>query len=255
MKFRVVIADDEQHCRRHLRSYLEGEPGVEVVAECSDGLQALNAIAAEHPDLVFLDIKMPEVEGFAVLDQLQGETTPVVILVTAFDEFAIRAFDSEAVDYLLKPFDRERFQRAFRRAVAQLDHFSATKNAATLGQFLEQVRPRQTGLRRFTVRTGSGFVLVKPEEIEWIASADNYSELHVGKTTHLVRSTLSSLARELAGHNFVQVSRSALVNQDRILRIVPKSHGDAEIELATGARVIATRTYREGWSQIISASI
>lgn len=228
---------------------------MEVVAECSDGLQALNAIAAENPDVVFLDIKMPEVEGFAVLDQLQGGTAPVIVLVTAFEEYAIRAFDSEAVDYLLKPFDRERFQRAFRRAVAQLGHFSASKNAAALSQFLEQVRPRRTGIRRFTVRTGSGFVLVRPEEIEWIASADNYSELHVGKATHLVRSTLSALAKELAGHSFIQISRSALVNQDRILRIAPKSHGDAEIELASGARVIATRTYRESWSQIISASI
>lgn len=254
MKVRVLIADDEEHCRRHLRSHLENEPGVEVVAECSDGLQALNAIEAKNPDVVFLDIKMPEVEGFAVLEHLQGEMSPVIILVTAFDHFAIRAFDSEAVDYLLKPYDRERFQRAFRRAVTQLNHSSTTRNAAAIKQLLEQVRARPAGVRRFTVRTGSGFILVNPSDIDWISSADNYSELHVGKATHLVRSTLSSLAEELAGHNFVQISRSALVNQDRISRVTPKSHGDAEIELAGGARLVATRTYRADWSQIISGS-
>lgn len=250
MKVRVLIADDEEHCRQQLRRLLGMEEQAEIVAECANGLEVLNALEETRPDLAFLDIRMPELDGFAVLEALEGGKMPAIVLVSACDSFAVRAFDTEAVDYLLKPFDRERFQRAFNRAVGNLRR-DAVSNREAIHQMLQAAMVSETAPRRFTIKTDGRYVVIDAEEVDWISAADNYSELHVGKKTYLLRSTMGGMAERLKGRGFVQVSRSALVNGNRVTQIQPKPHGDAVIMLANGEEVQATRNYRDRWRQLV----
>jgi len=247
MKLRVLIADDEEYCRQQLSRLLGAEQQVEIVAECANGIEALNAVEQTRPDLAFLDIHMPELDGFGIVEALDGGRMPAIIFVSAFDHFAVRAFDTEAVDYLLKPFDQERFRRAFGRAVHSVTDGAARRNATAIQEILQAAKSGGKNDRRFTIKTDGRFVLIDPAEVDWISSADNYSELHIGRKTHLWRSTISALGERLAGQGFVQISRSALVNEHRISQIQLKSHGDALITLASGEAVTATRTFRPQW--------
>jgi two-component system, LytTR family, response regulator len=254
MKVRVLIADDEEHCRRQLSRLLRMEEQAEIVAECANGLEALDALEETRPDLAFLDIRMPELDGFAVLEAMEGSRTPAIVFVSAFDSFAARAFDTDVVDYLLKPFDRERFQRAFNRAVTNLRN-DPDANRAVIQHMLETAMAGENAPRRFTIKTDGRYLVIDPSEVDWISAADNYSELHVGKKTHLLRSTMGAMAERLKGQEFVQVSRSALVNCRRVTQIQPKAHGDALITVMNGEAVHATRGYRDQWRQLVEGSI
>lgn len=241
MKLKVLIADDELLSRARLRQFLQEDARAEVVAECATGQETLRAIRQTSPDLVFLDVKMPELDGLAVLQRLPQTRLPVVIFVTAHHEFAVRAFEAHAVDYLLKPFDRPRFQTALSRALERLHAIAAgIPEMAAAGE--PPASP--TTLDRLVVKSGGRISLVNAAQIDWISAADNYIELHVAKASHFVRMTLTELEQKLPPKKFQRISRSHLVNLDRIKEIRPRSHGDATVVLHTGEALPVSRNLR-----------
>lgn len=248
-RVRTLIVDDESLARDRLRQLLEKEPAIEIVGECSDGRAAVAAIRKEAPELVFLDVQMPELDGFGVAETLGAEAGPVIVFVTAHDRFALRAFEIHAVDYLLKPFDRERFQKALRRALDQIDHRASRglieRQAALIAE-LKSPRPGE----QLAVKSGGHTVWVRLEDIDWISSADNYTELHVGTKSHLLRETLSALEARLEPAKFVRISRSAIVNAQRIKEIKRLFYGGCELTLQGGARLTLSRRYRDKLPQL-----
>ncbi len=239
----ALIVDDEPLARDRLREMLERYPDVAIVGEAGNGREALTMIAGERPDLVFLDIQMPELDGFAMLRSLTGDSIPVVIFVTAFDEYAMQAFDAHAIDYLLKPFDRERFARAMDRARELLAGRSRGALDERIGALLEEI-VGQSYLERIPVKQGSGIRLIRADDIDWIEAAGNYLRIHVGRERHLVRDTLTSFERQLDPARFIRIHRSTIVHLDRISRLEPAFHGDYTITLADGRTLTLTRTYR-----------
>ena len=248
MKIRTLIVDDELLARERLRQLLQGHPEIELVGECSDGVQAVAALEKERPDLVFLDIQIPELDGFGVVQAIRGGPMPVIVFVTAHDQFALRAFEVHAVDYLLKPFDRERFQVALNHALDQVKQKGqgiAEKQSAVLAELTPQ-KP----LERIAVKTGGRVFLIKVQDIDWIESAHNYVELHVDKQSHLLRDTLNAVEARLPADKFVRISRSTIVNIERIQELQPWSHGDFIIVLKDGAKLRMSRRYRGNLSDI-----
>ncbi|MFN7921784.1 MAG: LytTR family DNA-binding domain-containing protein [Bryobacteraceae bacterium] len=230
-KLRAVIVDDEAMARQRLTRLLESDPGIEIAAECADGPEALEVLEREVVDLLFLDIQMPEMDGFAVLDALPRGCSPVVVMVTAYDKYAIRAFEARALDYVLKPFHRERFGRALDRAKAQV-------------ALLRRNGPAPASTQPLTLRTGRSVVLVTPGEIDWAEAAGNYVCVHAGGVTHVARETLASLLGRLSGGNFVKIHRSVIVNTERIREVAPVASGDYSVLLRDGTRLAGSRTYR-----------
>ena len=235
---RALIVDDEPLARRRVRSLLAVEPDIEIAGEHGDGRSALAAIARGVADLVFLDVQMPELDGFQLLAQLDRARLPEVIFVTAHDEHALRAFEVHALDYLLKPFRRDRFAEAVRRARARLAQPDRDRLAALLAD-LERRRPA-----RLTVRDGARVTLVPVDELDWLAAEGNYVVLHAGGAEHLLRETLAALEARLDPARFVRVHRSAIVNLDRVTQLVPHGKNDAVAILRGGTRVPVSRTYR-----------
>lgn len=243
MALRVLIADDEPNARERLREFLSKETNIEVVAECGDGRSALHAIRKTAPDLVFLDVQMPELTAFEIIAQLSPNPIPTIILVTAHPRYAMEAFDVSAVDYLLKPFDHSRFQRALslgRERVA-----ARTRSQQTL-RVREKTGPSVYKRKedRLIVRSSGRIIPLACSEISWISSAGNYAEIHVGKAVHLLRQTLTSLEDSLPA-DFVRVSKSCLVNMKFIRELNPKLYGDALVILVDGTQLTATRNYRQ----------
>lgn len=251
MSIRTLIVDDESLARDRLRDLLQKEPDIEIVGECADGRAALASIERERPDLIFLDIQMPELDGFGVLEALRAEPPPLIVFVTAFDQFALRAFEVHAVDYLLKPFDRERFQTALRHAVTQLRHREASSFDQRQSALLTELKPANKTPERLAVKKSDGrVVLVKIKDIDWVEAAHNYVELHVGKDSHLVRETLNTIEARLAPENFVRISRSVIVNVERIKELQPLFYGEYVITLHNGARLTLSRRYRDKLPQL-----
>lgn len=244
MPLRVIIADDEPLGRERVRRWSELEPGVEIVAECADGFEALRAIRSHAPDLVFLGICMPGLDGFGVLRGLDGDCPAAIIFVTAHDTYAVRAFEVNAVDYLLKPFDRERFRQALERARDVLLTARRRRNAMQLCEQLAGLRERRRRSQRITVRATGRVFLVNVTDIDWIRGADNYAELHVGTQCQLLRQTLSALEQDLAHDGFLRISRSLLVNAERIHEVHRRGHGDFRVILHDGTRLAGSRKYR-----------
>ena len=247
MRIRVLLVDDEPLARERLRKLLENEAEVELVGECADGASALAAIRREMPDLVFLDVQMPELDGFGVLSQLDPERRPAVIFVTAHDQFALKAFDVHAIDYLLKPLDKDRLKTALRRATDTLRQHQTGDLTARLTALLADVRPaaKSAHLERIAVKSSGRVVFVKVEEIDWVEAADNYVSLHVGGEQHLHRETMSSLEAQLDPGKFMRISRSTIVNVDRIKELQPLFHGEYTVILRNGTRLTLSRSYRE----------
>jgi two-component system LytT family response regulator len=251
MKIRTLITDDEALARDRLRKLLEEETDVEIVGECADGRQALDFIQRESPDLVFLDVQMPELDGFGVLAALPAERLPAVVFVTAHDKFALRAFEVHAVDYLLKPFDRERFQTALRRARHHVQHRQSGELTQRLTALLAEIKPGVKHLERLAVKSGGRVLFLKTDEIDWIEAADNYVSLHVGNETHLHRETMSSLEELLPPAKFLRISRSTIVNVDRIKELQPLFHGEYAVLLRNGTRLTLSRSYRDKLNQLL----
>jgi two-component system LytT family response regulator len=251
VKLRVLIADDEQLSRERLKLFLRTEPGIDIVAECSNGSEAVAAIRQEAPDLAFLDVRMPELDAFGVLQALKDARLPAIILVTAHDQFALRAFEIDAVDYLLKPFDRDRLQAAIRRACRRLRLDSGKGQEPSPQRSSTSLKPGSKPLERITVKSSGRISIVKTTEIDWVSAADNYVELHVGSKLHLLRTTVTALANRLPQNHFSRISRSALVNLDKIKEIQSKSHGDYFVVLHNGVSLAGTRNYRQGLDELL----
>ena len=241
---RVLIVDDEPVARRRIRRLLRADRDVDVVGEAADGAAAVQAIAEKQPDLVFLDVQMPELDGFGVLKRLGPASTPVVVFVTAFDQYALRAFEVHAVDYLLKPFTRERLFDAVAR-VRESRQAGERRADPRLAALLEELTERPRFLRRLPVRAGSRIVLIDAGEIDWLQAADNYVLVHAGGREYLMRETLTRLEGELDPHEFVRIHRSVLVRFDRIGDLVPTVHGDYRVTLKNGVQLTLSRTYRD----------
>jgi two-component system, LytTR family, response regulator len=241
MILRTLVVDDEAPARRRIRRLLAAEPDVAVVGECGDGASAVSAIAATRPDLVFLDVQMPERDGFDVVKTLPPGGLPAILFVTAYDRYALRAFDVHAVDYLLKPFTGERFRTALARA---RERIASRAPDAALAGLAADLRRQPAYLSRVPVRTGGRTVFVDLETVDWLEAADNYVRLHVQRREYLVRDTLAALEARLDPGRFARIHRSAIVRTDRITEVKPASHGDAEIVLRDGTRLAVSRTWR-----------
>jgi two-component system LytT family response regulator len=243
-KIRAVIVDDEPLARERVRLMLAEHPDVEVVAECENGLQAVEAIEELRPDLAFLDVHMPGLDGFGVLDAVGAGTVPAVVFVTAYDRHAVRAFDAHALDYLLKPFDAGRLAVALDRARTAVGAQSERDLERRLEKLLEEMSTRPRFPSRLTVRTGTRISFVAVEEIDWIEAEANYARLHSGGRTHLVRETMSGLEERLDPAHFVRIHRSTIVRVDRIREVEANAQGEYVVILNDDTRLTSSRGYR-----------
>jgi len=245
MKIRALIVDDEPPARDLIATLLRDEPDVEVVGECGNGRSAVAAIQKFSPDLVFLDIQMPGLDGFGVISEMPRDRWPLIIFVTAHNQHAIRAFEVHAVDYLLKPFEYDRLRGAVRRARQQLARGQGAEGQEELVSLLTELRHGESAWDRLAVPEGSGVIFVRPEEIDWIEAEGNYLRLHVRKGTHLLRETMKSAEERLRRKKFLRVSRSVLVNLERVKEWQPLFHGDSVLILEDGTRLTVSRVFRE----------
>jgi len=251
VKTRVLIVDDEPLARERLRRLLESEPSVEVAGECGDGASAVATISATSPDLVFLDVQMPEFGGFEVLEKLSSDKLPAVIFVTAYDQFALKAFEVHAIDYLLKPINPDRLKQALQRALNQIQQQQATDLSRRLAALLAEVGGGARAPERLAVKSSGKVVFIKVEDIDWVEAADNYVNLHVGAESFLHRETMSALESLLPASKFMRISRSTIVNVDRIKELQPLFHGEYSVILRNGARLTLSRSYRDKLAQLM----
>jgi two-component system LytT family response regulator len=245
-RFRVVIADDEPLARARVESLLRSQSDCEVVARCESGAETVATVRRVRPDILFLDVQMPGGDGFAVLEKLDTDAPPVVVFVTAFDQHALRAFEVHALDYLLKPFDADRFARAVDRARAQLARGTTTGGDARIAELIRSLRDRPQHLERFAIRTTAGKIIFRrAADLDWAEADGNYVRLHFGRESHLQRERLGALETQLDPTRFVRVHRSALINLERVREMRPSFHGDYVVVLETGAEITLGRNYRE----------
>jgi two-component system LytT family response regulator len=255
MPLRVLIVDDEPLGRQRLRALLEAESDIEVLGECTDGPSAVAAISQQRPDLLFLDVRMPELDGFGVLEALGDERPPGVIFVTAYDKYALRAFEVHALDYLLKPFDRERFQKALERARAQIARTQSAGVNEQLRALLEDARAGKKYLDRVVIKSASRVFFLRVEEIDWIEAAANYLKLHAGEESHLLRETMNGLEARLDPEKFLRIHRSTIVNIERIQELQPWFHGDYVVLLRDGTKLTLSRGYRQKLQELFGSAL
>jgi two-component system LytT family response regulator len=228
-RFRVLVVDDEPLARSNLSVLLRGDPEIEIVGECGSGQEGLEQIRSQKPDLVFLDVQMPELDGFDVLEMLGNDLPRAVVFVTAFDQYALRAFEAGALDYILKPFDNARFERALARAKERI---------------LDR-KDKPTRAERLAIKSAGQILFLKTSEIDWIEAADYYACLHVGSKSHLLRRSMGELERDLAAEEFCRIHRSAIVNLNRVRSLRLSEDGEYEVVLEGGSSVRMSRSYRK----------
>lgn len=241
----VLIVDDELPARRKVRRLLAADPDVDVLGEAGTGTEAVERIRALDPDIAILDIQMPGLDGFGVLATLAEDERPVVIFATAYDEFAIRAFDVSAVDYLLKPFDSARLARALERAKARVREAAGGETDRRIRELLERVGAAPGRIDRLLVRSGDRSYFVPVDDIDWIEASQNYLRLNAAGETHIVRGTMAGLSERLDPARFVRIHRSHIVNVERIRELRTASHGDYTVVLFDGTRLALSRRYRD----------
>jgi two-component system, LytTR family, response regulator len=261
-KIRALVVDDESLAREALLVMLGGDPEIEVIAECRNGKEAVTAIREQSPEVVFLDIQMPEMDGFQVVEEVGAMQMPVTIFVTAYDKHALRAFEAHALDYLLKPFDHDRFNTALQRAKTFVRQQKLSEISEGLFAMLQDLKlktaepptevdskkPERTAQKepidRVVIKAGGRIYFLKVEEIDWVEGAGDYLSLHSGNQTHLIRETMGSFHAKLNPQKFLRIHRSTLVNIERIKDIRPLFKGEYLITLTTGIRLKASRGYR-----------
>ena len=234
-RLRALVVDDEPLARRTLCALLERERDVELLGECADGLSATEAVRSRRPDLLFLDVQMPELDGFGVLEAVRDVGVPAVVFVTAFGEHAVRAFDEEATDYLVKPFDDDRFGRALERARARVE--------AARRESPEQGPPRW--LERFAVECAGRISIIPVDSVQWIEAQDYYVQIHAGGKEHLLRESLRNLETRLDPRRFARVHRSAIVNVGCVKQLRRRTHGEYALLLEDGTELKLSRTHRD----------
>jgi two-component system, LytTR family, response regulator len=244
---RVVIVDDEPLVRSGMRSLLEEEGDVGVVAEARNGVEAVDAIRAHNPDVVFLDVQMPGMTGFDVVAALAPDARPWIVFVTAYDEYAIRAFDVHALDYVLKPFDAERFRLALSRARTRVGDARAKPNQ--LEALLAELRPAKRYADRLLLKHAGSVVVVLAADIDWIEAADNYVKVHARTGRYMVRESIKSMESKLDPAQFARAHRSGIVNLARVKALDPVAAGEYTITLTTGQRITLSRGYRDSFRE------
>ena len=252
---RVLIVDDEPLARERIRTLLQEEPGFELVGEASDGTTGAESILALQPDLVFLDVQMPGADGFDVIDAIGADKMPFVVFVTAYDRYALRAFDVHALDYLLKPFDRERFREALGRAQAQMDRNNGGDIERRLAAIVQDLKPAKARTDRFVVKSGGRIFFVRTAEIDWIEAAGNYVKLHVGNDSHLIRETMNAVEAKLSPETFVRIHRCHIVNIEQVRELQPWFNGEYVVFLKNGTRLTLSRGYRERLQERVGRTI
>jgi two-component system, LytTR family, response regulator len=252
---RAVIIDDEPLGRTLIREMLRDDPEIEIVGECSNGGEAIKSIGDWHPDLIFLDVQMPEIDGFEVLASLDAARLPMIVFVTAFDQYAVRAFEVHAVDYLLKPFDRDRFNRSLQRAKAQLLLERRSDVNERILALLEEQKARKKYLERVVIKANGRVFFLKTSEIDWIEAAGNYVSLHVKKESYLLRETIGGMESQLDPAKFPRIHRSQIVNLDRIRELRPWSHGEYHVILYDGTQLTLSRTYRDRLHELLGGTL
>jgi two-component system LytT family response regulator len=243
MPLTALIVDDEPLARDGLRALLSRDPEVEAIYEARDGREAVASIRERNPGIVFLDVQMPEMDGFDVVRTIGAEFMPAVVFVTAHDQYAIQAFEINALDYLLKPVIEERFVKALARAKSRIHANGAADSSRQIMGLLETIASSQNYLKRLAVRSGGKTVFVDVEDLDWIQGAENYVELHAGGGTHLLHVTMNALEKSLHPEVFLRVHRSLIVNIGRIQDLQPGAHGEYLITLRDGTRLHSGRTY------------
>jgi two-component system, LytTR family, response regulator len=242
-RIRVLIVDDEPIARRGVRLQLKGDPEVEIVGECANGLEAVAAIQKLAPDLVFLDVQMPEMNGFEVVQEIGAERMPAVVFVTAHDQYAIQAFEINALDYLLKPVTEDRFFKALARAKSRLSSNPAAEASRQIIGLLETIASPRRYIKRLAVRSAGKTVFVEAEAIDWMEAAENYVQLHAGRERHLLHVAMNTLEKSLDPENFLRIHRSIIVNIGRIKELQPGPHGEYLVTLHNGIELRSGRTY------------
>lgn len=253
---RIVIADDERLARHKMRVLLESEPNVVVVAECQDGRQTVSAINCLHPDLLLLDIQMPDLDGFQVLGEIEPSDLPVVIFTSAYDQYAIRAFEAHALDYLLKPFDQGRLHQAMERARAELVKSENREISHRLVQLLSQLKAAPEtaspeAQNRLVIKAKGRVIFLHLDEIDWVEAAANYVRLNVGKESYLLRETISRTSERLNPNEFIRIHRSTIVNVRKIKELIPVNSGEYVVVLKNGKELSCSRGYRAHLQQVI----
>jgi two-component system LytT family response regulator len=250
MKIRTLIVDDESLAREKIKRFLRDEPDIQMIGECKDGKEAVTTIREAKPDLVFLDIQMPEKNGFEVIKALDASVTPVVIFVTAYDQYALQAFDVHALDYLLKPFTRERMHRAISRAREHIEHRNLGNLDERLMSLIADLKSEKKYLERLVVKSIGRVFFLKVDEIDWIEAAGNYVKLHVGREGHMIRETMNGIEAKLDPDRFLRIHRSTVVNIDRIKELHPLFSGDYAVILRNGMELALSRNYRERFLEL-----
>ena len=256
-KIRTLIVDDEPIARRGIRANLKSEADVKIIGECANGREAVAAIEREKPDLIFLDVQMPLLDGFGVVEAIGAEKLPSVVFVTAFDEHAIRAFEVNAVDYLLKPVDPERFQKTLNRVRAQIRNSQTSELGRRLATLLENTQSayskpeRAAYLERIAVKEAGRIMFVSAEEISWVSSDGNYIKIHTGGKAHLLRETMDAMERRLDPQKFLRVRRSVIVRLAQIKELHPLFNGEFQIILKDGTQLSSSRRYRQNLDTLL----
>lgn len=248
MKIRALIVDDELMTRQRLRRYLRKEGDIEALADCVNGAEAVAAIKEHRPDIVFLDVQMPEKDGFQVIQEIGIEAMPIVIFITAYDEFAIRAFEAQAMDYLLKPFGEARLQQALRRARSLLAKRDTLP--AQLTNLVSHLRKAGPLAERLAVKSDGRVLFLRVDEIDWIEAVGDYVNLHVGQQTHLLRARMSEVEKKL-GERFFRIHRSSIVNLDRVKEFRPIHLGESSVVLRNGVKLAASRACAQKLQQAL----
>lgn len=245
MKIDTLIVDDEPLARDRVKRFLRDEHDIRIVGECGNGREAISAIKAKKPDLVFLDIQMPEKNGFEVVKALDDKTMPAVIFVTAYDQYALQAFDVHALDYLLKPFNRDRLHRAVSHAREQLETRRIGQLDERLTSLIKDLKAERKYLERLVVKSVGRVFFLKVDEIDYIEAAGNYVKLHSGRDAHMIRETMNGIESKLDPDRFLRIHRSTVVNIDRIKELHPMFSGDYAVILRNGTELALSRNYRE----------
>lgn len=245
-----AVVDDEPLSRDLLRRFIADMPDLELVSEAAGAIEALETIPASRPDVLFLDVQMPEMSGFDVLDALPRDAMPVTIFVTAYDSYALRAFEVHALDYLLKPFDRERFERAARKAIERI----GSERRARYAEKLEKVLADRN-VRRIVIRSDGRLIPIRPSDIDWIEAEGNYVRVHAAGNDHLIRTTLREFAQSLPSSQFLRIHRSVIVNLSRVAEVQPWYTGEYVVRLATGRELTLSRTYRDEFFEALGQKL
>ena len=244
-KIKAVIADDELLARKFIRRILKQDPEIEIVGECSNGQEAVAMIRKQQPDVVFLDIQMPEMDGFKVLETLGLDHLPEIVFTTAYESYAIRAFELHAVDYLLKPFDQVRFKAAVKHVKERIHSQHVEDGRLQIGTLLESIKAQPAYLDRVVIKANGRISFLNTREIDWIEADDKYVHLHTREGSRMVRQTLSTMETQLDPKKFVRIHRSAIVNVEQIKELQPLFSGEHSVHLENGTKLTLSRNYKD----------